>query len=360
MDAFERAIREQGSVFAERLDALVASVQDAALSPQAWLPTRGRPAVPILITGMGSSYHAAVAGAAAFRRRGWPAYAVDASELLHHDLGAVTPETILLAVSQSGESAEVVGLLEKLPFHERLVGITNDRASTLGRRAPVVLDLAVPPDGSVAVKTYGWSVAALVLLAAAAAAQGQENPSDSLEASQEALQRTVDCLRRDSEALWSAARAAAPLFETRRTPVFVGRGPALSTIGQAALTFEEVLARPALALGAGQFRHGPMELFAGEVVLIAVARGSTAELVRRLVADAEAAGCQVLLLQEGAETGWSPGARGGGYLGVPVLREELAPLYDVVFFQALVSTLARLEGKIPGQFRFAQHVTRRE
>ncbi|MCL6522510.1 MAG: SIS domain-containing protein [Firmicutes bacterium] len=360
MDAFERAIREQGEVFAQALPALAGAVAATGSVLRRWGEDGGRRG-PLWIAGMGSSFHAAVAGAVAFQRRGWPALAVEAAELLHYGLGAVTPESPVLLVSQSGESAEVVALLERLRGHERLLGVTNEAGSTLGREVPLVLPLALPPDGGVAVKTFGWSLAALVLLAEEAAGGAREaGVGAAAGGARAALEEAVEHLRRDGEALFAAARAAVQLFEPGRTPVFVGRGPALATAGQAALTFQEVLARPALAMGAGQFRHGPMELFGGEVVLAAVARGSTADLVRRLAGEAETSACPVLLLDEGNGVEWAPTEAGDGYLEVPALADELAPLYDVAFFQALVGALAAREGRTPGQFQFADPVTREE
>ena len=66
----------------------------------------------VLFTGMGSSYDACYPAVTALAQAGIPALHLDAAELLHFRTGLLDAQTVVIAVSQSGESAEVAGVAE--------------------------------------------------------------------------------------------------------------------------------------------------------------------------------------------------------------------------------------------------------
>ena len=98
----------------------------------------------VVVTGMGKSGHVCRKIAATLASTGTPAFFLHAAEALHGDLGMVERKDILLAVSNSGETAEI---LELVPIVKRLgmplIAITGRKDSTLGRTADVVLDVSV-------------------------------------------------------------------------------------------------------------------------------------------------------------------------------------------------------------------------
>ena len=100
---------------------------------------RGR----LIVTGMGKSGHVARKIAATFASTGTPAFFVHPSEASHGDLGMITPDDVIMALSWSGETAELKDLIDySRRFRIGLVAITAVADSTLGRAADVVL--AVP------------------------------------------------------------------------------------------------------------------------------------------------------------------------------------------------------------------------
>jgi arabinose-5-phosphate isomerase len=100
---------------------------------------RGR----LIVTGMGKSGHVARKVAATFASTGTPAFFVHPSEASHGDLGMITPDDVIMALSWSGETAELKDLIDySRRFRIGLIAITADGDSTLGRSADVVL--AVP------------------------------------------------------------------------------------------------------------------------------------------------------------------------------------------------------------------------
>jgi arabinose-5-phosphate isomerase len=98
----------------------------------------------VVVMGMGKSGHVGRKIAATLASTGTPAMFVHPAEAHHGDLGMVTPGDVVLALSNSGESEELTGLLPVLKrLGVPLIAITGGAASSLARHADVVLDSAV-------------------------------------------------------------------------------------------------------------------------------------------------------------------------------------------------------------------------
>jgi arabinose-5-phosphate isomerase len=99
---------------------------------------RGR----VIVTGIGKSGHVARKIAATFASTGTPAYFVHPTEASHGDLGMVTKEDVILALSWSGETVELLSILNySRRFRVPLIAVTSRRESALARAAEVVLAL---------------------------------------------------------------------------------------------------------------------------------------------------------------------------------------------------------------------------
>jgi len=104
------------------------------------LECRGR----VVVTGMGKSGHIGGKIAATLASTGTPAFFVHPGEASHGDLGMITPKDLVIAISYSGETAEIITIL---PLLKRLglplITMTGAPASTLGAAASVVLNTAI-------------------------------------------------------------------------------------------------------------------------------------------------------------------------------------------------------------------------
>ena len=130
LDIESRAIKSLG----ERLDASFATA--CALC----LDTSGR----IVVTGMGKSGHIGGKIAATLASTGTPAFFVHPAEASHGDLGMITDQDLLLAVSYSGETQEVVTMLPLIKrMGIRLISMTGKPTSTLAKVADAHLDVSV-------------------------------------------------------------------------------------------------------------------------------------------------------------------------------------------------------------------------
>lgn len=125
------------------LDALEAAFsaelgQNFALAIEAILATDGR----VIVSGMGKSGHVGRKIAATLASTGTPAHFVHPAEASHGDLGMVQPEDVILALSWSGETAELAAIIGHAKrFRVTLIGLTSRSDSALGREADICLNL---------------------------------------------------------------------------------------------------------------------------------------------------------------------------------------------------------------------------
>ena len=104
------------------------------------LATEGR----VVVVGMGKSGLIGKKIAATMASTGTAAFFVHPAEAFHGDLGMILPSDVLLMISNSGETEELVRLLPFLEYQKnRVVAMTGKSNSTLGRHADVILDVSV-------------------------------------------------------------------------------------------------------------------------------------------------------------------------------------------------------------------------
>ena len=122
---------------AAQLDGAFARAVDAVLQ------SRGR----VIVTGMGKSGHIGRKIAATLASTGTPAFFVHPAEAAHGDLGMIVDGDVVLAISNSGESDEILAIMPALKRrHITLVGMTGRPESTLARHADIHLTVAVPQE----------------------------------------------------------------------------------------------------------------------------------------------------------------------------------------------------------------------
>ena len=125
----------------DAIDKMAAKLGDEFVrAVQAALNTRGR----VIICGMGKSGLVGKKMAATFASTGTPSFFLHPAEAFHGDLGMVTSEDLLILISYSGETEEVIQLIPSLEhFGNFIVSMVGNAASTLARHSDVVLDISV-------------------------------------------------------------------------------------------------------------------------------------------------------------------------------------------------------------------------
>lgn len=133
--------REVLRIEADAVQALIARIdRDFLAAVQIILDCKGR----IVVSGMGKSGHIARKIAATLASTGTPAFFVHPGEASHGDLGMITQDDVVIALSNSGESAEITTILPLIKRRgAKLIGMSGNPASTLARESDAHLNAAV-------------------------------------------------------------------------------------------------------------------------------------------------------------------------------------------------------------------------
>jgi len=98
----------------------------------------------LVVTGVGKSGLIGAKMAATFASTGTPSFFLHPTEALHGDLGMISENDVVIAISYSGESEELSSILPHIKrFKTPLIGMTRDRNSTLGQYSDLVIDVVV-------------------------------------------------------------------------------------------------------------------------------------------------------------------------------------------------------------------------
>lgn len=137
LDSAQQVLSIEAKAISQQLDHLDHRFEQAC---QRILECDGR----VVVTGMGKSGHIASKIAATLASTGTPAFFVHPGEASHGDLGMITPKDILLAISNSGETSEVLSIL---PIVKRmgvtLIGLASVPNSTLAKLADVYVNIPI-------------------------------------------------------------------------------------------------------------------------------------------------------------------------------------------------------------------------
>jgi glucosamine--fructose-6-phosphate aminotransferase (isomerizing) len=299
---------------------------------------------------MGASLFAAYPAQAYLTEQGVRALVWETAELVHHHLKVLRADTLLVVVSQSGETAEVLRLLESLPAQAHLVAVTNVEASPLAKRANLLLPLMAGAQTAVSTKTYACSVAVLMYLAFAIMG----------EAVSHLTQEVMRALDAQGKLLERREVLMPPIVEFFNRPPYVAlmsRGADLASAYEGALMLKEVARMGAEPISAAQFRHGPMEIISPNHRYVLFARqGKTGKLLLKLAGDIRKSSGRVLLFTDLP----FEDPMNMCLVRVEPLRLGLGTLLDNVYIQLLAHDVALREGLDPGKFAIANDVTRDE
>ena len=299
----------------------------------------------IVLTGMGSSFHALHPLNLQLISHGFTSIMVETSELNHYKARFFDPKTLIIAVSQSGQSAEMVRLAQVNRKRSAVIAVTNTPESPLVEHATAALFTQAGPEFSVSCKTY---VAALMVL---------KWLGDIL------CQRDASKTRRE---LKNAAPSVASYladwkdYVTRLTEILsrirhlflVGRGASLAAVGTGALIVKESDHFHAEGMSSAAFRHGPLEMLSEETfVVVFSGADKTRDLNHRLLADIQQGGGRAQLVGETSSLECFRLAEHG---------TSVRPILEILPIQMITLALAALAGREPGRFELATKVTTTE
>ncbi|MGC8849608.1 MAG: glutamine--fructose-6-phosphate transaminase (isomerizing) [Candidatus Bathyarchaeia archaeon] len=315
----------------------------------------------IFLVGAGSSYHACLAASYMFSRLArLAAYPVRASEFIERYGDSVGIESLVLALSQSGETYDVLRAVDHARMKAAtILGITNVVGSTLTRvsRAYIVQQSG-PEVGVAATKTFTAQLMVLAQLALRLArirGKLSQDEIDELEESLSGIPGLIEAIIREKE---EEIRLLAREYSDRRLFLFLGRGISSATAMEGALKLLEITYVPALSYPAGESKHGPISLVEEGVPAIFICpRDETRKGILGNIMEVKARGADVIILCEegdGELTGEADRC-----IEMPRgIAEVLSPIPYVVPLQLLAYYMAVERGLDPDKPRnLAKSVT---
>jgi glucosamine--fructose-6-phosphate aminotransferase (isomerizing) len=326
------------------LEATIAEVE-RALDEERVLPLPLRRSVEkILILACGTAYHAGVV--ARYLIEEWTRVPVEfdiASEWRYRN-PIVDPETLVVAISQSGETADTLAALRLARGHGcRTLALTNVPGSQITREADDVLYTRCGMEmGVAATKTFTAQVVALALVALRlAAARGTLAP-EVLETASSEL-RALPALVRDFLAADHPIAAIAARHAQKPFFLYLGRYVGLPVCLEGALKLKEIAYVPTEALSAGEMKHGPIALLDEETPVVVIATDSHVQdkLVSN-IHEVRARGAQVIAIATDGNEAIQHFADDVVY--VPRTQPLLQPVLAVLPLQLLAYEIARLRG----------------
>jgi glucosamine--fructose-6-phosphate aminotransferase (isomerizing) len=300
----------------------------------------------VVLTGMGSSHHGLVPLHLRLVEAGLAPVTVESSELLHYQQALLAEGTLLLLLSQSGRSAEILRLLETVRGRGVVtLALTNTADSPLAREATATVLTRAGEEATVSCKTYLAAQMALAWL-------GEVLASGDVAAARAALQASIPGVASYLEAWRSHVEWLADRLEGVRAVYYTGRGPSLAAACSAGLVTKESTHRPSEGMSSAAFRHGPMDMLDGDVFLLAFAGASrTRALNEALVADVRAAGARAFLASDDAKE---------AALRLPAVPDLARPVVELLPVEMITLAIAALDGREAGRFERVTKVTTTE
>ncbi|HEY1350551.1 MAG TPA: glutamine--fructose-6-phosphate transaminase (isomerizing) [Ktedonobacteraceae bacterium] len=293
----------------------------------------------VIIVACGTSYHAGLVAKYTIER--WariPVEVVTAAEFRYCE-PIVGPETLCLAVSQSGETADtLVGIRQAREQGAPVIAVTNVVASAITRLADAVLYLQAGPEICVvATKTFLNSVVVLSLLGLYLARLHDRLGSEQIREVLDALEQLPAQIRQILAHTDGPEDTIAPLARELahvHSAMFIGRGFGYPIALEGALKLKEISYIHAEGLPAGELKHGSIALLDPQTPLVAIAtRSHVYEKVVSNIQEVRARDACVIAVATEGDTAIRQHADEIFY--VPATLEVLTPVLAIIPLQLL-------------------------
>lgn len=294
----------------------------------------------IVLTGMGSSYFALYPLYLRLIQAGKRGWLVETSELIHYQTALIQKDTLVIAASQSGASAETVRLLDLCSEQQTIIGITNNDQGPLALRSTFSIITQAGEESAVSCKTYVTALAAQCWL------------GDHILDGENQFQQLTDIphlvdayLQTYQNSITEIKKRLLGIYQLYLT----GRGISLATVGTGGLILKESTHVASEGLSSAGFRHGPFEMVSQETFLLVFSgTEQTKHLNTKLAEDAIDAGGRVDIVQCGSEP---------GIFTLPTCPDVALPILEILPVQMISLAMADLRGIQAGKFRFGNKIT---
>lgn len=308
----------------------------------------------VQIVACGTSWHAGLVGKYLIEQlAGLPTLVQYASEFRYSPT-PLTPRTLMIGVTQSGETADTLAALEMEQdrrraqadpaFAPRLLGITNRPESSLARLVPAIIDTHAGLEiGVAATKTFTAQVMAFYFLALDLAYRRRTLPLEILETLLNGMYELPGQIEQVLESQERYIEELAHEFSDTQDFIYLGRGINFPIALEGALKLKEISYIHAEGYPAGEMKHGPIALLDARVPVVAVAMpGGVYDKVLSNAQEAKAR--DALLIGVVASTDQDAAEIFDKLLPVPQVEELLSPIVAVIPLQLLAYHIAARRG----------------
>jgi len=315
----------------------------------------------VFLVACGTSYHACLAASYMFSKLAFLAtHPVIASEFVEQQGKSVNIDSTILAVSQSGETADMLAAVECARSRAATVlGLTNVIASTLCRVARVYVSQQSGPEiGVAATKTFTSQLSVLAQLALRLAKKRGKVSHTEIEDLEETMERIPEIAETIIKTQEEKIKQLAEKYRDKPCFFFLGRGISSATAMEGRLKLLEIAYAPSLAYPAGESKHGPISLVEpGFPIIFVCPKDETRKTILGNIMEMKARGGSVIaIMEEGDE---EIKGQVDDYIeivkGVP---EVLSPILYVIPLQLFAYYMAVYRGLDPDKPRnLAKSVT---
>jgi glucosamine--fructose-6-phosphate aminotransferase (isomerizing) len=315
----------------------------------------------VFLVACGTSYHACLAASYMFSKLAFLAtYPVFASEFTEQHGKSVNIDSTILAVSQSGETADTLASVNTARQRAATVlGLTNVIGSTLTRVSRVYIGQQSGPEiGVAATKTFTSQLSVLAHIALRLAKKRGKVSQDEMDYIDERLSKIPDIVETIIQTQEEKVKQIAKKYKDARAFFFLGRGISTATAYEGRLKLMEIAYAPAIAFPAGESKHGPISLVeSGFPVIFICAKDETHRTLIGNIMEMKARGASIIaVIEEGDE---EVRKLADDYVEVPKgIPEVLSPIPYAVPLQMLAYYVSIERGYNPDMPRnLAKSVT---
>ena len=297
----------------------------------------------VILTGMGGSLHGVYAlWMLLSKTTNVPAAIWDSSELVQQAPRVITEKSAVIAVSQSGESVELVKIAELSRRPKVAISVTNSDENKLARWADISILTLAGPENTASTKSYTAGLATLHILGQILVEGDAADASAQLVATAEKVDAYLQCWK-------SSIEGVVDFLGANNAITFIGRGYSVASALMSALLTQEASKLPCMAHSGGQFRHGPLELVREGFSSILFPGGpATVEINKKTARAISSLGGKCLwIAPNGAPVDLDDNTR---LLTVPDVDEALLPVLEILPIQVLQIPLAIARNFEPAAF----------
>jgi len=343
-DFMLKEIHEQPHALRETLRGRMGDEGEIQLSELEMTPEQVASVDRVLVIGCGTSYHAGLVGKSLIERWARIPVEVDFSSEFRYRDAIIDDDTLVVAMTQSGETADTLaGVREARDRGAKVIAITNVVGSRVTRESDgVIYTHAGPEIGVAATKTFTAQIAALTVLALKLAQASGALSQERVVSLWEELMTVPDVVEAEL-ANPEPPSGCVGMFAGAASSLFLGRGMGVPVAMEGALKLKEISYIHAEAYASGEMKHGPIALITEDMPIVVVAtQGPTYEKVVSNIQEVRARGAKVVAVATAGDDEIRRHA--DCVLYVPRISDALSAIPASIPLQLLAYHIAKARG----------------